>query len=232
MVKKADDPKLQEIIFQAQSKGLHIEQAPPDKLEELAEGVPHQGVVALCTPLEPKPFEQFFKEFKTQAQFKSGWPLILAVDQVTDPRNFGALVRSALAANVDAIILPKHHRAEFNAAAYRASAGLLPFANLVEATNLTDAIEKLKPLGLWWAGASLDAPEKTPLVTHYQLDFCQPIGLVVGSEGKGIRNRVLNHCDFAVSIPMAEIAESLNVSVATGILLFECQRQRLAQVKP
>jgi len=225
-VKSRDDVKLQPLIHQAQSLGIYVEPVGMDYLEEIADGVPHQGVIAVCKAFEPKPFEVFLKEFKAKTTFNTQWPFVLALDQVTDPRNFGAIIRCAVAAKVDAILLPKHHRAELNAAAFRASAGVLPLANLVEVTNLTDAIEKLKPLGLWWVAASMEPPKGGNVVPYYQMDFCQPIGLVMGSEGKGIRDRIVNHCDYSAWIPMAEAVESLNVSVASGILVFEALRQR------
>lgn len=174
--------------------------------------------------VSPKPLLDVYDlTKKVKAMIEAGQaPTVLMLDDVTDPRNFGAIVRVAAAAGVTAIVIPKTKSAGFSPAVRKTSAGTLEIMDICVVPNLVDAMERLKPLGLWWVGAALG--EK---VTNYsRYDFTGPTGIVMGSEDTGIRRLVREHCDTLVQIPMAPGVESLNVSVATGVLLFESLRQR------
>jgi 23S rRNA (guanosine2251-2'-O)-methyltransferase len=171
----------------------------------------------------PKPLLDIYDLVKQVEALPSGQPaLVLALDEVTDPRNFGALIRVAAGAGVTAIIIPKVGSAGFSPAVGKASAGTLELMDIVVVPNLVDAMERLKKVGLWWVGATMDPKA----ITYEHYDFRGHTGIVLGSEGTGIRRLVKEHCDQLVYIPLATGVESLNVSVAGGILLFEALRQR------
>ena len=142
-------------------------------------------------------------------------------DGITDPHNLGSIIRSANAAGVHGIVIPKNRSAMLNATVSKVSAGAVEHMLVAKVANLGQAIEKLKKSGLWIAGTDLSASQ-----THWTSDLTGPLGLVIGSEGEGISRIVRNACDFLIKIPMADGAESLNASVAAGILLFEAVRQR------
>lgn len=202
--------------------GKPFQYVPKAKLDNLAKEAetPHQGIVAMVAPKPLLDIYDLLKIIETLPQEKPA--LVLALDEVTDPRNFGALIRVAAGAGVTAIMIPKTGSAGFSPAVGKASAGTIELVPIVVVPNLVDAMERLKKGGLWWAGAALD-----PKAVEYdKYDFKGPTGIVLGSEGFGLRRLVREHCDQLVKIPLAEGVESLNVSVAGGILLFEAQRQR------
>ncbi len=216
------DKRLQSLIDLAKETGKPFQMVPKAKLDSLAEveDTPHQGVVAMVSP---KPILDVYDLIKmVEAQPAESPPLILALDDVTDPRNFGALIRVAAGAGVTAIVIPKVGSAGFSPVVGKASAGTIELMDIVAVPNLVDAMERLKKVGIWWVGA--DMGEKS--IDYEQYDYKGPTGIVLGSEGSGIRRLVREHCDQLVQIPLAPHVESLNVSVAGGILLFEALRQR------
>lgn len=228
-------PKLVELINEAKALGIRLQGASKEELDYRTENSPHQGILAECAPKECMSLadfrQQLAKKRKEGLQKESlNDPLVLALDAVSDPRNLGAIIRVAVAAGVAGILMPKHGSSSLTGVVDRASAGTLVMAPLVEVTNLTDAMNALKDDGLWWVGTAVaeeDKEETTQKVQNYtEVDYKGPIGLVLGSEGRGLRQRVQKNCDFWVTIPMNPQVESLNVSVATGILLFEVLRQR------
>ncbi len=148
-------------------------------------------------------------------------PFILALDSIQDPQNLGAIFRSAVAAGFNRIILPKDRAAQVTGAVAKASAGAVFHVDVCRVTNLVKAIDSLKEKGIWVFGTTIDAP-----LTIHEADFTVPACLVIGNEEKGLRPLVKEHCDFLVSIPMSGSLNSLNASVAAGIVLFEIARQR------
>lgn len=217
----AKERRLQTLIRLANEKGITLQQVPKAKLDKLAEGeTPHQGIVAMVSP---KPLLDLYDLIRLIEQSPSeSPPLVLALDEVTDPRNFGALIRVAAGAGATAILIPKAGSAGFSPAVGKASAGAIERIHIVVVPNLVDAMERLKKAGLWWVGAALE-----PTAIDYdRYDYRGPTGLVLGSEGSGLRRLVREHCDQWVKIPLASGVESLNVAVAGGILLFEALRQR------
>jgi 23S rRNA (guanosine2251-2'-O)-methyltransferase len=154
----------------------------------------------------------------------SGPPFLLALDSIQDPHNLGAIIRSAVAAGVNGIILPKDRSASITGAVIKVSAGSVFHINICRVTNLVSSFKVLKENGIWIFGATKDASQ--PI---YDMDLTVPACLVIGSEGKGLRPLVADQCDLNVAIPMQSSLDSLNASVAAGIILFEIVRQRRAQ---
>ncbi len=180
------------------------------------EGLAHQGVAALAEPAQVLP-EGALVEHLQGAQ-----PLVLALDGVTDPRNLGAILRTAEAAGVSVVIQPKDNSAALNGAARKTACGAAELVPLVQVTNLKRTLEKLRKDAYWVSGAAGEEGS----VPMTQADLTGPRVIVMGSEGKGLRKSVREACDQLVAIPMLGAVSSLNVSVATGILLYEAIRQR------
>ncbi len=201
-----------------------IQFVPPEKLKRVADntgvmsGKNHQGVIAYLTQIEYYSCDELLG-----ATFESGRvPLVLILDRITDVRNFGAIARTAECAGVDFIIIPSRGAAQINGDAIKTSAGALHRMKVCREDNLKNTIEFLKESGLQIVGCH----EKTDSLI-YQADFTKPTALIMGSEENGISNEYLKRCDLQVKIPMVGKIASLNVSVATGIVLFEAMKQRL-----
>jgi 23S rRNA (guanosine2251-2'-O)-methyltransferase len=195
----------------ASTRGVEIKRVSRQRADELARGGVHQGVVARVEPYPYSGLEEILA---------SPEPLILVLDGVTDPRNLGAVLRAADGAGTSGVVVPKNRAAGVTAAAVKASAGASEHVRVARETNLRRAIEKMKEAGFWVYAA--DAA-RTP---YTELDLAGPIGLVFGSEGRGVRRLVREACDGEVSIPMLGNIGSLNVSVAAAVLLYEVRRQR------
>jgi 23S rRNA (guanosine2251-2'-O)-methyltransferase len=207
------DPRTQEIVSLARNHGIPVYREPRERLGRFGQ---NQGVVAELTGFEWRDLEELLDQAPKPEFF-------LALDQVEDPRNLGAVVRTADGAGVHGIVVPERRTAPPSEAAASASAGALFHAPMARVTNLADALTLLKERGLWVVGLAPDAPNP-----WCSFDFRSPVALVVGSEGKGLRPRVASHCDALVSLPQRGKVESLNVSVAAGIVLYEVVRQRMA----
>lgn len=207
--------RVQPIVDAARAAGLRVEFVDRGRLAKLTDA-PHQGVVAqvqvrgLATEAE---FEERFETFQQ--------PLILVLDEIEDPRNLGACLRSADAAGVDAVLVPARRSAPLGDAAAKAASGAETSVFVVQVTNLARRLKWLKEQGVWLIGTAGDAP-----IQWHQADLRSPTAIVLGSEGSGMRRLTREACDSVVSLPMAGAVESLNVSVAAGILLFEAVRQR------
>lgn len=182
------------------------------------QGTVHQGVVALCrlggSVLDERDLMLLLDSLAHPA-------LLLVLDEVTDPHNLGACLRTADAAGVDALIVPKDRAAQLNMTVRKVACGAADTMPFVVVTNLSRTLEALRERGIWVAGAAGEAD-----ATIYSIDFKAPTAIVMGSEGKGLRRLTREHCDYLMSIPMAGALSSLNVSVATGLCLFEAVRQR------
>lgn len=205
------------------SRGIPVQYVPATRLDHEAEGAAHQGVVAHVAPIRYRTVDDLLSDIApTWDDVQQRMPLLLLVDRVTDPRNFGAMLRSAVAAGVDGVIVPARHMAPLNAAARKASAGMAHRLPIARTSSLATVIEQLKERGYWVCGADGQAP-----TSFYDVDWNRPIGLVMGGEGEGLSKAVAEACDVRASIPMRGPAESLNVAVAAGVLLFEAARPRM-----
>ena len=211
------DNRILAVISQLDSHQIKYFYTEKNNLDRLTEGEAHQGIVADII-LGPLPTE---KELINFLENLTGAPLILMLDSIQDPRNLGACLRSANAAGVDCVIINKDGSAPINALVHKVSAGALSELKIFQVTNLVRIIKAMQDLSFWISG--LDSNTQHSI---YQLNLNQPSLLVMGSEGKGLRKLVKKNCDQLVKIPMHGNVESLNVSVATGIALFEAARQR------
>ncbi|WP_280546081.1 MULTISPECIES: 23S rRNA (guanosine(2251)-2'-O)-methyltransferase RlmB [unclassified Halomonas] len=211
--------RLAELVEVARQGGARLQSRPRDELERLAQGASHQGIIAFATPLA------FEGETSLWLRLE-GWPheappLLLVLDGVTDVHNFGACLRSADAAGVHGVIVPKDKAAPLNAMVRKVACGAAESMPVYQVTNLARAMARLKALGVWITGTAGEAEAGL-----FEADFAGPTALVMGAEGKGMRRLTREACDTLVKLPMAGSVSSLNVSVATGICLFEAVRQR------
>jgi 23S rRNA (guanosine2251-2'-O)-methyltransferase len=218
-------PRLNELIHLAKKAGVQVSFAPREVLQRLAEGVPHQGAVAECpAAAEAVAGMQSFEEWLRTLDME-GKPLVLLLDQVTDPHNLGACARTAEAAGCVALLVPKDNAADLRSpAASKAACGALSRLPVYRVANLSRTIEKLQDKGFWTVGMAGEAE-----TSIYETELVGSLAVVMGSEGKGIRRLVGETCDQLIKIPMPGSVESLNVSVATGVTLFEISRQRSGQ---
>lgn len=201
----------------AREKGVPVQRVKSQKLNAMSQTGACQGVIALCGAAPYSALEDLFAE----AERKQKPPFFVLADEITDPHNLGAIIRSANGAGADGVIVPKNRSAGLDAAVAKASAGAVYHTKVVRVTNLAQTAESLKARGLWLAGADM-AGERT----LYDSDLTGPIALVVGSEGRGISRLLKEKCDFFVRIPMLGAISSLNASVAAALLLYEILRQR------
>jgi 23S rRNA (guanosine2251-2'-O)-methyltransferase len=213
-------PRLNELIHLAGKAGVRVSFVSKEALQRLAEGVPHQGALAQC-PAADVVGAQSFDEWLSALEMEL-MPLVLLLDQVTDPHNFGACVRTAEAAGCDAVVVPKDNAADLRSPVVnKAASGALSRLPVYRVANLSRAIQKLQDKGFWTVGMAGEAD-----VSIYETALSGSLAVVMGSEGKGIRRLVRETCDQLIKIPMPGSVESLNVSVATGVALFEISRQR------
>jgi len=210
------DQRMRRLCDQAEAAGVRVLHADGRRLAGLAGEVPHQGVVALCAA----PAAQSRSLDDVLSNVNAG-SLLLLLDGVTDPRNLGACLRTADGAGAAAVIVPRDRSASMTPIVAKAAAGAAESTPLVTVTNLARAMEEIKEAGIWIAGAAGEADK-----TVYELDLTGPIAWVLGAEGEGMRRLTRDKCDWLARIPLAGQVESLNVSVATGICLFETARQR------
>jgi len=217
------DARIQGIREKAREAGIRVDQIDRRALERMTRDafsgqgrIAHQGILAECHAVVPA----------DEAELEARWdtfnnPLILVLDGLEDPRNLGACLRSADAVGVDAVLVPRRHIAPFSAAVRKTASGALESLFVVQVSNLARRLKWLQDQGAWLVGADDSAAAE-----YTEVDMTVPLVMVLGSEGAGIRRLTKDLCDFVVSIPMAGVVSSLNVSVATGVLLFECLRQR------
>ncbi len=211
------DARVAHIIELAEAASIAIERRGRRELDRAARGGRHQGVVAACHAAMLASEAEFELRFPDLAEPK----LLLVLDGVMDPRNLGACLRCAEAAGVQAVLLPKRRSAPLSEVARKAASGAAESLLIVAVSNLARRLEWLRTHGLWVIGASGDVA-----TSWTAIDYGKPVALVVGGEGKGMRALTRSLCDELASIPMAGTVSSLNVAVATGIMLFEVVRQR------
>ncbi len=212
-----EDIRVRNIVTALTKQKISFLNIDKNKLESIAKGELHQGIVAEVI-LPPLPGEDSLIAVIKKIP---GKPLVLILDSIQDPRNLGACLRSANASGVDCVVINKDGSSPINAVVHKTSAGAINTLKIFQVTNLTRIIKALQKNGMWVIG--LDGGAST---TIYDLNLSDAIAIVMGAEGKGIRELIKKTCDQLVSIPMTGSVESLNVSVATGITLFESKRQR------
>jgi 23S rRNA (guanosine2251-2'-O)-methyltransferase len=213
------DERLTALVRLAEEQDVPVRRVSADELDRLAGGARprHQGVMAEMADVESVSVE----DLVTAAD---GPPLIVVLDGIEDPHNVGAILRTVDAAGAHGVVRQSRHAARLDGAAAKASAGAVSHVKIADVVNIARAIEDLKQAGVWTVGLVGDAPKP-----YDEIDWTLPSAVVVGAEGSGLRRLVRERCDWLASIPMAGHVESLNVSVATGIALFEATRQRRAK---
>lgn len=214
---KDDDTSIAELLTLASTFGVSVQHASRDKLAKLCNSPQHQGVVLHARPLA------FAEENLLDSIVKKDNCLLLVLDQITDAHNFGACIRSAVAMGVDAIVCPKKHAAPLSPTVAKVAVGAMESIPVIAVGNLARALTQLKDKGVFVYGTALDDTAK-PL---HECDFTIKTAIVMGSEGEGMRRLTTDTCDQLVYIPMMGDVQSLNVSVATGMALYEASRQRL-----
>lgn len=207
------------VLALAREKQVLVETVKPERLDRLAPGLRHQGVVALAAPVEFATLEDVF----ARAAARHEAPFVLVLDELQDPQNVGALLRTADAAGVHGVLIPKRHSCPLNGVVAKISAGAIEYVPVVQIGNITGAVEELQQRGCWVVGADMDGK------AYYEADLTGPVALVIGAEGKGLGRLVKEHCDQIVSMPMYGGVNSLNAAAAGAVLMYDIVRQRQAQ---
>lgn len=216
----ARDTLKAEVASMAKSKKCRVREVPIGEIQRRLPNANHQGVVGFLIEAEFQYVE--VEDILRYAAERQEKPLVAVLDEITDPHNLGAILRSAECAGFHGIVVPKHHAAQVNATVLKTSAGAAAHVRISQATNLVRTMEELKEAGLWIFGADMDGEKN-----HSDTDLTGPTAIVIGSEGRGMRRLVAEHCDVRLRIPVRGKIRSLNASVAAGILFFEAVRQRL-----
>ena len=214
---RQSDREVKEIIRLARGGGIEIRMTTRDALNREAPNTLHQGVLAVVAAREYATLDDILK---IPSQKKQS-PLFLVLDGVEDPRNLGAILRTAEVTGVHGVILPERRAAGLTDTAAKTAAGAVEYVPVVKVVNIVNTLEELKKCGVWIAGADAGGD-----LVYWDADFIRPTAIVLGGEGKGIRRLVREHCDYLVSLPLMGRINSLNVSVASGALLYEALRQR------
>ena len=218
LLKGCQDGPIQTIIREAKKTDTILNFVTKERLDQISKTGKHQGVIAYSAAYEYANIEDLFHI----AEKRGEAPFFILLDSIEDPHNLGAIIRTANLAGAHGVIIPKRRAVGLTATVAKASAGALNYTPVVKVTNLSRTIEELKEKGLWFVCADMNGD------SMYQLNLTGPIGLVIGNEGEGVGRLVKEKCDMIASIPMKGEIDSLNVSVATGILAYEIVRQRLA----
>lgn len=217
IVKKGEiEGSLLPLIKKAKNAGIPVIEADRQKLDSLSEGGNHQGVIAYAAMHSYAEV----KDILAAAREKGRAPFIIILDKITDPHNFGSILRTANCAGADGVIIPKRSSVGLSEVVAKTSAGAIEYVPVAKVTNIAQTIEALKKEGLWIAGAEAGGD------VMYKTDLTGAIALVIGSEGEGISRLVKEKCDFLVEIPMFGDVNSLNASVAAAVLMYEIVRQR------
>ena len=207
---------IKEIIAVAKEKGVNIQYWDRSKLDSIARGIRHQGVLAQVAPVQYAELEDILQVAKDRNEP----PFIVLLDELEDPHNLGAILRTADAAGVHGVLIPKHRSCPLSATVAKTTAGAVEHVPVARVGNLVQTIKKLKQEGLWVAAADMDGKD------YYDTDLTGPLLLIIGSEGQGVGRLVKEQCDFVVRIPMVGKINSLNASVAGSILMYEAMKQR------
>lgn len=213
------DGPIQTILREAKKQDTIINYVAKERLDQLSQTGHHQGVLALAPAYAYGSVEEILK----RARDKGEPPFIFLLDGIEDPHNLGAIIRTANLAGAHGVIIPKHRAVGLTATVARTSAGALNYTPVAKVTNLVSAIQQLKKEGLWFVCADMAGE------SMYRLNLTGPIGLVIGNEGDGVGKLIKEKCDMTASIPMKGDIDSLNASVAAGVLAYEIVRQRLGK---
>ena len=207
---------LSEILNLASKNRIPVTDVPGSRLYELVGSVNDQGVVAAVSQAEYVDFDDWLEQIEPNPD-----TAVLLLDEIEDPHNFGAILRTAAAAGISAVIVPKHRQAPVNAAVFKTSAGTAGRIPIVRAVNLNQAILSLKENKFWIAGLDMEGE------TIWNHTFDVPMAFVIGNEGRGMRKKTGEHCDFLLSLPMFNNVESLNASVSAALVCYEWRRQKM-----
>lgn len=213
----AGEGSVNTILREAKKAGVVIEYVPKERLDAISKTGRHQGVIASCAAYEYAEVEDIL----AAAKEKNEDPFIVVLDGIEDPHNLGAIIRTAHQAGAHGIIIPKRRAVGLTATVAKTSAGAINYMPVAKVTNISQTIEELKKEGIWFACADMDGE------VMYKANLKGPIGIVIGNEGEGVSHLVKEKCDFTVSIPMKGQIDSLNASVAAGVLAYEIVRQRM-----
>ncbi len=211
------DGPVKSIVREAKKTDCIVTYVKKERLDQMSETEKHQGVIAYAAAYEYAEVEDILQA----AQEKNEPPFIILLDSIEDPHNLGAIIRTAHQAGAHGVIIPKRRAVGLTATVAKVSAGALNYLPVAKVTNLSVTIDELKEKGLWFVCGDMDGE------LMYKLDLKGPIGLVIGSEGEGVGRLVKEKCDFTAKIPMFGKVDSLNASVAMGIMAYEIVRQRL-----
>lgn len=222
LAERSNNRSFQKIISLASQNHIPVQYVPGRKLLEMVGKVNDQGCVALMSEIRYEDLDHWL-ELHSE---RSDNPFLLILDEIEDPQNFGAILRTAAAAGSEGIIVSKHRQAPISPAVFKTSAGTAGRIPIIRVVNLNQTILRLKEEGFWILG--LDQHAGTSL---WEQDFSMPVAVVIGNEGKGIRKKTLEHCDFTVSIPMVNEVESLNASVSAALICYEILRKRIQSTR-
>lgn len=211
------DGPIQSILREAKKHDMIINYVKKERLEQISDTGKHQGVIAYTAAYDYASVEDILEN----ARKKGEPPFIILLDNLEDPHNLGAIIRTANLAGAHGVIIPKRRAAGLTSTVAKTSAGALNYTPVAKVTNLVSTIEELKKEGLWFVCADMEG------TSMYKLDLKGPMGMVIGNEGEGVSRLVKEKCDFVASIPMKGDIDSLNASVAAGVLAYEIVRQRL-----
>jgi 23S rRNA (guanosine2251-2'-O)-methyltransferase len=229
IAEQRNDPRVAEILKLAAAAGKSVKRAAPAVFKQLFGEAVHQGVFVEVAPLTAWREEELIAAITSQLEADSGKdtpPFVLVLDGVQDPHNLGACLRTADACGALAVVIPKDRAVQMNATVRKVAAGAAETTPVAVVTNLARTLRLLKDAGLWVVGADADAPKLA-----HETDLSGPVALVMGAEGAGLRQLTRETCDLTVRLPQQGAVESLNVSVASGMLLYEALRQRLSGKK-
>lgn len=210
------DGPIKTVLREAKKADTIINFVPKERLDQMSNTGKHQGVIAFAAAYEYAEIDDMFK----LAEEKGEPPFLVLLDNIEDPHNLGAIIRTANQAGAHGVIIPKRRAVGLTATVAKTSAGAVNYTPVAKVTNLANTIEELKERGLWFVCASMEGE------VMYNLDLKGPMGLVIGSEGEGVSRLVKEKCDFVAKIPMYGNVDSLNASVAMGVLAYEMVRQR------
>lgn len=214
--KGCQDGPVLSILHEAKKNGTMVDFVPRERLDHMSETSRHQGVIAILSAFHYSSIEDMF----ALAEKRNEAPFFFLLDGIEDPHNLGAIIRTANLAGAHGVIIPKRRAVGLTATVVKASAGAIHYTPVAKVTNLVPLMEQLKEQGMWFSCADMDGE------LMYRQNLTGPLGLVIGSEGNGVSRLVKEHCDYITSIPTNGDIDSLNASVAAGILAFEIVRQR------
>lgn len=218
MSDQAQKAQTQPILAEARKHGIVIQYVDKRKLDQMAEGVRHQGIVAQAAPRAYAELDDLL----AAAKAKNEAPLLLLLDEIEDPHNLGSILRTADCAGVHGVVIPKRRSAGLTATVSKTSAGAVEYVPVARVTNLAQTIDRLKEQGIWIAGTDAAAPQEV-----YDADLTMPLAIVIGNENQGVGRLLKDKCDFLLKLPMFGKINSLNASVAAGIMMYEAVRQRI-----